>query len=85
MEASNRPSQIWTHWSCKSLRGYRNKKLVVIQPPPGYKRPPTLQAEGAEEYFPLSLSELFELSAHPIITLFFFFNTKNVGRKAITS
>jgi hypothetical protein len=23
--STNRPSQVWTHWSCKSLYGYRNK------------------------------------------------------------
>jgi hypothetical protein len=36
-------------------------------------------------HFPLSLSELFELSAHPVVTLFFYFNTKNVGHSNITS
>jgi hypothetical protein len=52
-------------------------KPVVIQLP--------LQAGGDKNISPLSLSELFELSAHPIVTLFFFFKTKNARHRAITS
>jgi hypothetical protein len=73
---ANQPSQDWTHWSCKSHRGYRNNYLVVIQPPPSYKRLPYPSGRGTQEHFPLFLSELLELSAHPIVTLFFFFDTK---------
>jgi hypothetical protein len=50
--------------------------LIVIQPPPGYKRPPPFR-QGDIRHFPLSRSEHFKLSAHPIVTLIFFFNTKN--------
>jgi hypothetical protein len=39
---------------------------------------------GDTRHFPLSLSELFEQSSDPIVTLFFFFNTKYAGRRAIT-
>jgi hypothetical protein len=38
-----------------------------------------------QEHLPLSLSELLELLAQPIVTLFFLFNTKNARRRAITS
>jgi hypothetical protein len=31
---------------------------------------------GIQEHFPFFLSGLLELSAHPNVTLFFFFNTK---------
>jgi hypothetical protein len=48
-------------------------------------RAPYPSSRGAQEHFALSLSELFELSAHPIVTLFFFFNTKNTGHRVITS
>jgi hypothetical protein len=40
--SANRPSHVWIHWPCKSLRAYRNKWLIVVQQPPDYKRPPTL-------------------------------------------
>jgi hypothetical protein len=73
---ANQPYQGWTHWSRKSHRGYRNNWLVVIQPPLGYKRPPYPSGRGTEGHFLLFLSKLLELSAHPIVTLFFFFNTK---------
>jgi hypothetical protein len=46
---------------------------------------PYPSGRGTQEHFPLSLSELFELLAHPIVTWFFFFNIKNAGRRAITS
>jgi hypothetical protein len=53
--SANRPTQIWTHWSCKSRHGYRNKYLVVIQLPPSYKRPPTFQAGGHKNISPIHL------------------------------
>jgi hypothetical protein len=40
--------------------------------------------QGDTRHFPLSLNEFFELSAQPIVTMFFF-NIKNAGRRAITS
>jgi hypothetical protein len=45
---------------------------------PAIKGPPTLQAGGHKNIFPLLHSELLELLAHPIVTLFFFFNTKTL-------
>jgi hypothetical protein len=57
-----------------------SNRLLAIKGPLPFRR-----GGGAQEHFSLSLSELFELSAHPILTLFFFLNTKNAGRRAITS
>jgi hypothetical protein len=31
-----------------------------------------------QEHFPLLLGELLELSAHPVVALFFLFNTKTL-------
>jgi hypothetical protein len=59
----------------------RPKHHGSLQPTSG----PYPSSRGAQEHFALSLSELFELSAHPIVTLFFFFNTKNTGHRVITS
>jgi hypothetical protein len=80
MEASNRPQQ--TDLLRFGPTGHVNPFVdIEINSLQLSSRLPTVKApypssRGDTKHFPLSLSELFELSAHPIVTLFFFFNTK---------
>jgi hypothetical protein len=50
--------------------------LLVIQPLPGYKSPPTLQVGDGKNISPLHLAKILSSQLTPFVTLFFFCNTK---------